>query len=68
MCFWILNHCFPEDLEKIYNPFYTTKKNGTGLGITLSTEIIEAHGGKIIYTSKLGEWTNVEVILPLKNS
>ena len=58
----------PEDLEKICNPFYTTKKNGTGLGITLSTEIIEAHGGKIIYTSKLGEWTNVEVILPLKNS
>ena len=57
-----------EDLEKIHQPFYTTKKDGTGLGITLSTEIIEAHGGKIIYNSQLGEWTKVEVILPLKNS
>jgi len=57
-----------EDLEKIKEPFYTTKKNGTGLGITLSLEIIEAHNGKIIYTSEYGSWTKVEVILPLKNS
>ena len=56
------------DLEKIKTPFYTTKKDGTGLGITLSIEIIEAHNGKIIYSSKKGEWTKVEVILPLKNS
>lgn len=59
----------PEEvLERIKEPFYTTKKNGTGLGITLSMEIIEAHDGKIIYTSTPGEWTRVEVILPLKNS
>lgn len=57
-----------ELLEKIKEPFYTTKKNGTGLGITLSMEIIEAHNGKIIYSSKEGEWTKVEVILPIKNS
>lgn len=57
-----------ENLEKIKEPFYTTKQNGTGLGITLSMEIIEAHDGKIIYTSEQGEWTKVEVILPLKNS
>ena len=57
-----------EILKKIKEPFYTTKKNGTGLGITLSTEIIEAHNGKITYSSKEGEWTKVEVILPIKNS
>lgn len=57
-----------EDLEKIREPFYTTKKEGTGLGITLSMEIIQAHNGKINYTSEYGEWTKVEVILPLKNS
>jgi len=55
-------------LDKIKEPFYTTKKEGTGLGITLSTEIIEAHAGNIIYSSSLGEWTRVEVILPLKSS
>jgi len=57
-----------EDLNKIKEPFYTTKQNGTGLGITLSTEIIEAHNGKIIYSSEYESWTKVEVILPLKNS
>lgn len=57
-----------EQLEKIKEPFYTTKKDGTGLGITLSVEIIEAHNGKIIYTSEKEEWTRVEVILPIKNS
>lgn len=53
-------------LEKIKEPFYTTKKGGTGLGIALSIEIVEAHDGKIAYSSSFGEWTRVEVILPLK--
>ena len=54
-----------EDLEKIVQPFFSTKKNGTGLGVTLSMEIIKAHEGKIIYDSKYGSWTKVEVILPI---
>ena len=54
-----------EDLKKIHEPFYTTKKDGTGLGVTLSFEIIKAHNGKIIYTSDYGKGTKVEVILPL---
>ena len=57
-----------ENLKKIREPFYTTKRDGTGLGITLSLEIIEAHDGKIIYDSELGNWTRVEVILPIKTS
>lgn len=54
-----------EDLKKIMEPFYTTKKDGTGLGITLSVEIIKAHDGSVKYTSQYGKWTRVEIILPL---
>lgn len=56
-----------EDLKKIKEPFYTTKKDGTGLGVTLSIEIIEAHNGSIIYDSVYNEWTKVEISLPLQN-
>lgn len=54
-----------EGLKKIKQPFYTTKKNGTGLGVTLSTEIIEAHNGKMLYTSSYGNWTKVKLTLPI---
>ncbi len=54
-----------KDLEKIKEPFYTTKKDGTGLGVTLSFEIVKAHNGRIIYTSEYGKGTKVEVVLPL---
>lgn len=54
-----------EDLKKIKQPFYTTKKDGTGLGVTLSYEIIKAHNGSITYTSVYHKWTKVEIILPL---
>ena len=54
-----------EDLKKIQEPFYTTKKDGTGLGVTLSYEIIKAHNGSITYTSVYHKWTKVEIVLPL---
>lgn len=54
-----------KELEKIKEPFYTTKKNGTGLGVSLSYEIIAAHNGTISYTSKLGVGTKVEITFPL---
>jgi two-component system sporulation sensor kinase A len=58
----------PEDvLEKIYEPFYTTKKCGTGLGVSLSNEIITAHKGTLEYTSKVGIGTNVKITLPSYN-
>lgn len=53
-----------ETLNAIATPFYTTKQNGTGLGICLSREIIEAHGGKIIFDSIKNKGTNVKIILP----
>lgn len=40
-----------ENLKKIKNPFFSTKQNGTGLGVFLSSEIVKAHNGKIEYIS-----------------
>lgn len=54
-------------LDRIKEPFYTTKNKGTGLGVSLSYEIIEAHHGKITYESELGVGTTVKIKLPLYN-
>ena len=54
-------------LDKIYEPFYTTKRCGTGLGVSLSKEIISAHNGTIEYTSEVGNGTNVKITLPSYN-
>lgn len=54
-----------ETLHKIKEPFFTTKATGTGLGVTISSEIIRSHKGDIRYDSKEGIGTKVEIILPL---
>lgn len=54
-----------EVFKKIGNPFFTTKPNGTGLGVSLSREIIKAHGGIIKYNSIEGLETKVEIKLPI---
>jgi len=46
--------------------FFTTKKNGTGLGVSLSNEIIKAHKGIMNYDSKINYGTKVTIKLPLK--
>ncbi len=56
-----------ETLNKIMTPFYTTKEKGTGVGVCLSREIIEAHKGKLIYSSSLGKGTTAKIILPIFN-
>jgi len=53
-----------ETLDKILTPFYTTKEKGTGLGVSLSKEIIESHGGNLSYTSDLGNGTVCKIALP----
>ena len=55
-----------DTLKKIGEAFFTTKKNGTGLGIKLSKEIIEAHNGEIEYVSKEGIGTTVDIKLKIK--
>jgi len=56
----------PEDVqEKLFQPFFTTKDYGTGLGLMVSKKIIEDHNGQISINSNLGNGTKVEIILPI---
>lgn len=55
-----------QELESLKNAFFTTKKNGTGLGIYLSNEIIEKHGGHMKYESTKNKGTKVTITLPYK--
>src|SRR5574344_93540 len=56
-----------DDMVNMSEPFFTTKKNGTGLGVYLSKEIINIHKGSLIYDSKEDVGTNVKVELNLIN-
>lgn len=57
----------PENLSRVFDPYFTTKSNGTGLGLSLSAKIIEEHGGQIKIVSKQHEGTEVRIILPIHN-
>ncbi len=54
-------------IEKIFQPFFTTKPTGegTGLGLSLSYDIIKAHNGELKVETKEGEWTIFRIILPV---
>jgi signal transduction histidine kinase len=54
----------PEEIERIFNPEYTTKEKGLGLGLSLAHEIIRGHGGEIRVKSRKGEGTVFEILLP----
>ena len=54
-----------EELTHVSDMFFTTKTKGSGLGVSLSKEIIELHHGKLEYFSKKGEGTEVRLTLPL---
>jgi signal transduction histidine kinase len=55
----------PESqLSQIFRPFYTTRGNGTGLGLSLVRRIVEEHHGRINVTSQLGKGSTFEVLLP----
>lgn len=53
-----------ETLKNIKKMFYTTKQNGTGLGVALSNEIIKSHNGELLFTSEPNKGTKVTIRLP----
>jgi len=56
----------PEHLPNIFRPFYTTKGNGTGLGLSLARRIVEEHHGRIEVTSEVGKGTKFVLVLPFR--
>ena len=57
-----------DNMKKMYEPFYTTKRDGTGLGVPLSKEIIEAHNGTLNYYKNNDKGTIARVTLPIQNN
>jgi signal transduction histidine kinase len=55
-----------QQLPQIFRPFFTTRGNGTGLGLSLVRRIVEEHHGRIEVTSVLGKGSTFEVLLPFQ--
>lgn len=55
-----------ETQARLFEPFFTTKPHGSGLGLSISYGIIEAHHGQILVTSELGKGTTFTILLPVE--
>ena len=58
----------PENLEKIFVPFFTTRAKGTGLGLPVSKKIVEMHGGTLEVESQVGKGTTFAIHIPIKSN
>jgi len=56
----------PENMEKLFQPLFTTKTKGIGLGLVVCKNLVEANRGRIGVTSELGEGTTFRVVLPVE--
>ncbi len=54
-----------DEIEKIFNPFYTTKPEGVGLGLSISNRLLEENGGKIEVSSEQGKGSTFKIYLPI---
>ena len=54
----------PQDMNRLFEPFYTTKEAGMGLGLSISRSIVEAHGGRIQVETNQGPGLTVQFTLP----
>jgi signal transduction histidine kinase len=53
-----------ESLKKVFQPFHTTKRRGTGLGLAVAERIVSAHGGQILVESEAGKGSKFSILLP----
>ena len=53
-----------ENLSKLFDPYFTTKDSGTGIGLTIVYRVIREHNGDILVISKVGEGTTFKIVLP----
>ncbi len=58
----------PEHLERIFRPFYTTKRSGTGLGLSLCRRIISQHGGTLTAKSEIGHGSQFTIRIPFREA
>ena len=58
----------PQDLEKVFQPYFTTKEAGIGLGLAITERIIKEHGGGLEVRSQRGEGTTFTVRLPMQKA
>jgi signal transduction histidine kinase len=56
----------PEDISKVFEPYFSTKETGTGLGLAIVKKAIDDHGGTISVASKEGSGTTFTIILPAR--
>ena len=54
-----------QHLESIFNPFFTTKPQGVGLGLPIVAKIVDEHQGRIHVFSEEGKGTKFEIVLPI---
>ncbi|MBR6201220.1 MAG: response regulator [Spirochaetales bacterium] len=54
-----------ENLDKIFDPYYTTKNEGNGFGLAISYSIIKKHGGRMFVRSEVGVGTTLTIVLPV---
>ena len=56
----------PEECERLFTPYYTTKQHGTGLGLAIVQSVVSDHGGRISVESEAGVGTSFHIFLPMK--
>lgn len=58
----------PDKIKKIFDPFYSNKKDGIGLGLSITMRIIKMHHGEILVKSQEGKGSTFSIILPIKHA